>query len=321
MDINKEYFQTKSMELENLLKEYKNQYPKNIGALVRNFFPIFLIILSVLAPLMILYTVVQQSMGLWIAAIFVAPVMFVFGMILIFKNKRDQKADPTILPRIDGVRQQIEPYTQYPDVKNYLDQYNAQITETDNAKRQFKKKFRIGLAVFFAIFTLVFIVLPIIVVEIDASNPTSKNESNFGLLNVLGVEKEQPFLSLTPMQKEIYPGCKIASDTVHFYYYDNVGVHLTIHEIEFENADHNDLFRLTITDKDGVPVPGCGKFVFKTIIDVAFELKSEMFCVEHYDESDTKLDGYNPNNFKGFETARYLRAHKDDLTFIIEKIN
>ena len=322
MDINKEYFQTKSMELENLLKEYKNQYPKNIGALVRNFFPIFLIILSVLAPLMILYTVVQQSMGLWIAAIFVAPVMFVFGMILIFKNKREQKADPTILPRIDGVRQQIEPYTQYPDVKNYLDQYNAQITETDNAKRQFKKKFRIGLAVFFLVFILVFIALPFIVVAIETSGSThGTNESNYGLLNVIGVEKDQPFLSLTPMQKEIYPGCKIASDTVHFYYYDNVGVHLTIHEIEFENADHKDVFRLTVTDKNGVPVAGCGKFVFTTIIDVALGLKSEMFCVDRENESDTRLGGYNPNNFKAFETARYLRAHKDDLTFIIEKIN
>ena len=68
-----------------------------------------------------------------------------------------------------------------------------------------------------------------------------------------------------------------------------------------------EIFRLIITDKDGVPVAGCGKFVFKTMIGQAALVKSEVFCHE--------------NQFKALETCRYLRDHKEDLSFIVEKLN
>jgi len=68
-----------------------------------------------------------------------------------------------------------------------------------------------------------------------------------------------------------------------------------------------EIFRLIITDKDGVPVAGCGKFVFKTMIGHTALVKSEGFCHE--------------NQFKAIETCRYLRDHKEDLSFIVEKLN
>lgn len=306
MDKNKEYFQNKSIELENLLKEYKNQYPKNVGALVRNFFPIFIIILSVIAPLLTLFAVVTFSLGLIMLIIIVAPILLIFGVMLFMKNKKEKKADPTILPKINALKQQIEPYTEYPDVKNYLDKFEQQITETDKAKKNYRKTFRWMLIVFFAIFLLLSIGIPMIYIQHDTDGSIT-NESTAGLIEVLGIDAEKPLLSLTPLNKQVYEGCSIENDSVHFYIDENINMKIKFDKIEFNNAAEKDIFRLIITDKDGVPVAGCGKFVFKTMIGHAAFVKSESFCHE--------------NQFKALETCRYLRDHEKDLKFIIEKIN
>ena len=319
MDKNKEYFQTKSMELENLLKEYKNQYPKNVGALVRNFFPIFIIILSVIAPLLAVFAFVTVSLGLLIMLILVPPILLIFGVSLLLKNKREKKADKTLLPRIEALKQQIEPYTEYPDVKNYLDKFNNQITETDATKKKYRKTFRKILLVFFTIFILVAAGIPALVIVRDSTYGKVKNESANGNMEVLGLETRKPFLSLTPLNKKVYGDCTIASDTVHFFLYDIANISLKFSEIEFENAEHEDVFRLIITDKDGVPVAGCGKFVFKTMIGQATGVDSEYFCP--YNETTDEGIKLYANQFKALETCRYLRDHAKDLRFIVDKLN
>ena len=47
MNDSKTVFQSASANLELLLRQYKNQYPRNLGALLRNSLPILLIIVSV----------------------------------------------------------------------------------------------------------------------------------------------------------------------------------------------------------------------------------------------------------------------------------
>ena len=319
MDKNKEYFQTKSMELENLLKEYKNQYPKNVGALVRNFFPIFIIILSIIAPLLSVFAIVSFSWGLLTMLILVPPILLGFGVSLLLKNKREKKADKTLLPRIEALKQQIEPYTEYPDVKNYLDKFNNQITETDATKKKYRKTFRKILLVFFTIFILVAAGIPALVIVRDSTYGKVKNESANGNMEVLGLETRKPFLSLTPLNKKVYGDCTIASDTVHFFLYDIANISLKFSEIEFENAEHEDVFRLIITDKDGVPVAGCGKFVFKTMIGQATGVDSEEFCP--YNETTDEGIKLYANQFKALETCRYLRDHAKDLRFIVDKLN
>lgn len=317
MDKNKEYFQNKSIELESLLREYKNQYPKNVGALVRNFFPIFIIILSVIAPMLTLFAVVTFSIGFLMMVVIVAPILLIFGIVLYCKNKKEKKADPTIMPRINALKQQIAPYTEYPDVKNYLDKFDSQITETDNAKKKYRKTFRWMLVAFFSVFILLAIVVPIIVIGHDMGRTV--NESTNDIIEVLGIDEGKPFLSLTPLHKQVYEGCSITSDTVHFYICDNVGTVLKFQNIAFDNADHLDVFRLIITDKNGVPVAGCGKFVFKTLIGEASLVNSEDFCPEMVLSYSTKEAA--TNQFKAIETCRYLRDHKEDLSFIVERIN
>ena len=319
MDKNKEYFQTKSMELENLLKEYKNQYPKNVGALVRNFFPIFIIILSVIAPLLAVFAFVTVSVGLLVMLILVPPILLIFGVSLLLKNKREKKADKTLLPRIEALKQQIESYTEYPDVKNYLDKFNNQITETDATKKKYRKTFRKMLFVFFTIFILVAAGMPALVIVRDSTYGKVKNESINDLDKVLGLETRKPFLSLTPLNKKVYGDCTIASDTVHFFFHDIANISLKFNEIEFENAAEGDVFRLIITDKDGVPVAGCGKFVFKTMIGQATGVESEEFCP--YNETTDEGIKLYANQFKALETCRYLRDHAKDLRFIVDKLN
>ena len=47
MNDSKTVFQSASANLELLLRQYKNQYPRNLGALLRNSLPILLIIVTV----------------------------------------------------------------------------------------------------------------------------------------------------------------------------------------------------------------------------------------------------------------------------------
>ena len=314
MDINKEYFQSKSMELETLLREYKNQYPKNVGALVRNFFPIFVISLAVIIPMMTMFAVAIFSLGL-VSLLGIAPVLLIFGVILLVKNNNEKKADPAILPRIEALKQQIAPYTEYPDVKNYLEKFDQQISETDSAKKKYRKTFIWMLITFYTIILLLAVGYPIM----EDNTGIAANGSTSGFLKVLDIDKKTPFLSLTPLNKQVYEGCRITSDTVHFYILDIGSTALKLDEINFENAADDDIFRLVITDKDGVPVAGCGKFVFKPTIGHVTVIISEDFCPE-IRENRAKIET-SPNKFKSLETCRYLRAHEKDLRFFVEKIN
>lgn len=308
MEKNKEYFQDLSMQMEQLLKKYKEQYPKNISAMIRTFFPVILLILSILLPFSLMLADMFQSLG-WFAVIsLVSPVLFVFSIILYFKNEKENKTDPTILPRINELRKQISPYADFSDVKKYLDQYNAQITQTDEKKLSYRKKFKKMVLLFFACFITFAVVLPTIVV---LSKTHETNHSFNGLVEILGIEKDEPFLRLAPLKKEICENCYIMDDTLDFTLYERSGTRLYLRKINIKNAGLDDIFRLIITDKNGVPVAGCGKFVFNMQYDVQLDILSEVWCVEEANKYNT---------FKSVETARYMLENKDNLRVLVERI-
>lgn len=152
MNQSKTYFQQLSSTLEQYLKEYKNSYPIDYGAVFRNFLPKLLIIA---APILFFFVIVNPSRGMIVTSIFVAPALLIFGIILLVKQKNEGKAPVDTLQKINALKPQLEQFTQYPDVKNYLLRYDQEIEHTKLQKSQILKRFTTGVTVFFAILIMV----------------------------------------------------------------------------------------------------------------------------------------------------------------------
>ena len=65
-----------------------------------------------------------------------------FSGTLIIKTKR-KKISSTLLPQIEQLKQQIEPFAEYPDVKNYLKEFDIELNETIKNKQKYIRIHRI----------------------------------------------------------------------------------------------------------------------------------------------------------------------------------
>ena len=90
-----------------------------------------------------------------VTSIFVAPALLIFGIILLVKQKNEGKAPVDTLQKINALKPQLEQFSQYPDVKNYLLRYDQEIEHTKLQKSQILKRFTTGVTVFFAILIMV----------------------------------------------------------------------------------------------------------------------------------------------------------------------
>ena len=97
MNENKTYFQRVSVMLENLLKDYKNQYPKNYGDLFRDFFPILLIVLGAAA---FVYGAATMTDSAMLIGVLVSPVLIVFAFSLKRVNRKNRPENVDFLSKI-----------------------------------------------------------------------------------------------------------------------------------------------------------------------------------------------------------------------------
>ncbi|MBP5682157.1 MAG: hypothetical protein J6X05_02810 [Bacteroidales bacterium] len=308
MNDSKTVFQSASANLELLLRQYKNQYPRNLGALLRNSLPILLIIVSVfILPLVtFFYSATSLNLGFLIAMFLVIPVLFVFSIILLINNKREKKTDPQLRQRIASLRQELDEYKRYPDVQKYFDGFDAQVIAVEKEKKHYRSRFWTILVVLFVVFAL-YGTFSIIWMK----NYTNVcNHSVLGGTEILGLKKNVPFLILTPLTTDIGGGGKVESANVDFYYQENW---LAFKEVNVSVPDTASILRLVITDRSGIPAPGCPRFIFKPLQNKA--INSEPFCRE-----DKASSSYTSNYFEGLKAARYLQAHKDNLYFLVEKV-
>ena len=308
MNDSKTVFQSASANLELLLRQYKNQDPRNLGALLRNSLPILLIIVSVfILPLVtFFYSATSLNLGFLIAMFFVIPVLFVFSIILLINNKREKKTDPQLRQRIASLRQELDEYKRYPDVQKYFDGFDAQVIAVEKEKKHYRSRFWTILVVLFVVFAL-YGTFSIIWMK----NYTNVcNHSVLGGTEILGLKKNVPFLILTPLTTDIGGGGKVESANVDFYYQENW---LAFKEVNVSVPDTASILRLVITDRSGIPAPGCPRFIFKPLQNKA--INSEPFCRE-----DKASSSYTSNYFEGLKAARYLQAHKDNLYFLVEKV-
>ena len=137
MEGNKSFFHAITISLENLLREYKRQYPMNVGDLLAKAFPILLLIFTVVLPLGCFFTgIIDNVIYIWSTA-----AAFFFCMALFAKAQR-KDTGAKLLSDIHKLKEQIEPLADYPDVRDYLNDFNAELENIINAKQQLTKVYR-----------------------------------------------------------------------------------------------------------------------------------------------------------------------------------
>lgn len=136
MNDNKSSFQEISIALENLLKDYQKQYPKTMGDVFMNNYAFWVLLISVG-----LSCVFYFGTQLIEYKIMIYESLF-FSITLIIRTKR-KKISSTLLPQIEQLKQQIEPFAEYPDVKNYLKEFDIELNETIKNKQKYIRIHRI----------------------------------------------------------------------------------------------------------------------------------------------------------------------------------
>ena len=309
MNENKTYFQRVAAMLETLLKQYKNVYPKNYGDIIRNFFPAFLMILS---PFIFLYLFVGSvSMGSILVGFFVPPVLFLFGFLLRRFNEREHGDKSDLLPKIQDLKQQLTGFCEYADVENYLVQFDRELLIVTKNRNRRLKIFNIA-----KITTIAVCIIAVVVsINCQASDTELKNSKDLNdFYELLDMKKDEPFLTLLPLKTKISDGYEVLTSPVDFYFSGVSDNHLTIDMLEISGTGSGEeVFRVVITDKNGVPVSRCPQFIiegYETV--VGSWIKSETFC---YDLTHQKQ-----NNFEAFQVLKFLSENKQNLRFVVEKV-
>lgn len=136
MNDNKSSFQEISIALENLLKDYQKQYPKTMGDVFINNYAFWVLLISVGLSCVFYFgtQLIEYKIMIYVCLF--------FSITLIIKTKR-KKNSSTLLPQIKQLKQQIEPFAEYPDVKNYLKEFDIELNETIKNKQKYIRIHRI----------------------------------------------------------------------------------------------------------------------------------------------------------------------------------
>lgn len=136
MNDNKSSFQEISIALENLLKDYQKQYPKTMGDVFINNYALWVLLISVGLSCVFYFgtQLIEYKIMIYVCLF--------FSITLIIKTKR-KKNSSTLLPQIEQLKQQIEPFAEYPDVKNYLKEFDIELNETIKNKQKYIRIHRI----------------------------------------------------------------------------------------------------------------------------------------------------------------------------------
>ncbi|MCR5453554.1 MAG: hypothetical protein K6F33_01010 [Bacteroidales bacterium] len=331
METNKSYFQKLSLQMEDMLKQYKNQYPKNLGDILRNALPYILLALGVIVLPMFsfgrLFSSGDLATGLGLHGSSV--LLIALGVIMIFKFKGDKATDPTLSQRINATKNQMSQLAEYPDVKKYLDGYNTQIAQTAQSKQSAKNKFYmiiaatvlLGMVYWFMSMkeTGIFSGFNFSISKLkDMKYDPNKNTTitvNFGLsgaTEIIGIGKTEPLMTLLPLKTDINGGGKVETAKIDVFFMSGI---LVIKELNISGASDDDRFRLIVTDLNGDPIARSPRFVFKPSQTTPIE--SVNFCYEKDISMDIKS---TQSYFSIIQVCRFLHTDQKNLRFLVEKI-
>ena len=296
---------------EHLLAEYKKSYPKNFGALTREYLPGFMMLFGVM---MFINSFTDSVALVQQAPCFISPALFVFGLLLYIKKYKTTDTTQTSEATMQQCISEAEAtYSNYPDVMEYLRQYRASVAAVTKRKKNIKRYFLIAFWGFFVVYGAT-IALQFVH---NYDNKLRNVATQDNICRILELEDDVPFLTLTPYTTDIADGIKLETKSLDIFLYS---------QYESETSGGFDLreftarkpkisggsgkFRLIITDENGNFIHRCPYFVFDTTDDNEVILSG---FLQYYSEV------LRENSLQTIETLRYLKDNQEHLRFIVEK--
>ncbi len=314
MATTKTTFQKDMAELESFLSGYKDSYPTNLGSMVRVNLPVFMIVLGVM---MFVGAFVDSDNDFGRGACVVSPAMVIVGVFLRWRKMttfEDIDMDTSTMKQKIAAAESN--YAQYPDVCNYLKQFNGAFSAEKQRKNKIRWIFRIMFFGFFILYA-VKIVATFITEPLYSTYDGMQNEGNYS--TILEGKNSFPFLNITPFKSAISDSAKVETDTLHVFIGQEIGAgnyYLMTKCPDISGYGSDDIFRLKITDENGRPIPRCPTFVFK--------IKEKQWETERTPEIKSAVFQYtsnlNDNALQTLETLRCLQANRKHLRFLVEKI-
>ena len=306
----KSQFHNISTELETLLEQFKTCYPRNVGQMIRQHTGKILVFSSLLILLPFFLSLSIPGMLFSFAAF---PGILMFAVINMHSGNDEVKKEWKHIPvgggfglpflgdaddegnlynQILTLKSQTTQYSQYPDARNYLEDFDKRFYTAAEAKKQVRSKFwKVILIGFGSIFLVSGILLARLLTG-DVDNIVEhamENVSPFHTSELLDANADTPLFVLKDLN---------TSDKAEFYYSDQ-NHSLTIIGVKkpYSSADN---YLLTITDKDGVPVARSPRIRFdKSDQEIRTELAGE------------RID------YVVFRLMAYLKENQQDLRYTV----
>lgn len=290
----KTLFQDISTQLETLLLQYKGQYPKNFGQIVRKNLAI-----SVFVFCLFLGVGCFMSMN-EIAAIFsisVVPGFVIFTVMLFVIDSRYKPDYRKYVAEIEQLRSRLAPLTAYPDVRNYYNSFSQRVLATTKYKEQIKKKYNRVTNICLAIGIVILIIMAVPFVKKDGQQFKEWHDAPEVNPDVY-VYEEHTICELTPLvNDESDPSPKKVTINVGS---DNSS--MSSYGLSKLVADSS-MYALFITDTIGNPVPRAPVFVFNAL-----------------DGSYVSATTRTSSNLEQTRLRKYLRDHAHNLRYKVESL-
>lgn len=308
MAANKNDFQIKMQNLENLLSQYKNSYPRNTSEILTNSVPMILIILA----LLLFGSFFTLNFVLIIMSCLASPVLLIFGIILRVRLRKqistNTASNKNIITEINSKKQELQSeFGEFPDVKEYIKKLDEEIIAAQKHKRKIKRNYRLGFALILA--TIVVSSICLMVINMKDISTDYKNLSIYKYNEILGIEEEEPLITLKPYDTNIGDEYTIETQNLDFFYKDVSDIHLISKEIKIAGACEDDVFRMWIVDSEGNIFGRSPKFEFKY-----GEAPINSYPLCHYSETD------KDNKFVALGILTNLHENAGKLKFKIEKV-
>ena len=326
METTKTQFQADLSKMETLFWQLQYSYPLNFGM------PFRLNLSYIIMLLAVCMLADEYCCGdLYTRTSFVALVLLVYGIV---QWNRDAGSDMTdasgnykYLSKqlTDAIMSAEIKYSDYPDVNSLLQKIKASSAAVSRQKS-------ITLTVFRVLVCGAFLLYGVKIYS-DYTARHTKEKNTTEITNTrsqsdyyykeLALEKEKPFLQISPLTTEIADGITLQGNAIDVYlhYYErkqtsdspaenNIYRCLKTIVPKITGGEPSDQYHLTITDTNGKPISGCPDFVF-----------SQQYAGKIMVSSNFSPNAYSTQyKFQALHTLKKLKANQKELRFVVKKI-
>lgn len=296
MEATKTKFQALLSEIERMLEDVKNSYPKNYSAIIQRGIKYFVLIAAVVVLINIIFASPYRIYLLYVVGYAPATVFLLYLLHKKFNKGNVKYADSSELER--KIRAAKDEFGEYPDVVKYLDKTYEGVQSIITEKK------RITNVVVAISFVLIFIAAIFTLVRvINYENKHSGYIDKFDA--VLGINSNTPLARILPFKTDVADSIKLSMGKIDLFYEYRWDTQLKIETPNLIYDDYNyenDLYLLTITDQNGNPIP-----------------KLPVFYFDSFSERVSASLRYGGEN-ETLQLFLSIKDNQDNLRYVVEKM-